>query len=62
MKFISEEETGPSRKKEFHFGFCVDGTVYGNGRGPSKKAAKNNAAKNAFPAIKEAIQKRLIKR
>ena len=42
------EETGPSNAPEFTMSAVVDGLVMGTGKGPSKKQAEQNAAKNAF--------------
>lgn len=41
-------ETGPSNAPEFTMSAVVDGLIMGTGKGPSKKQAEQNAAKNAF--------------
>lgn len=40
--------TGPSNNPEFTVVVKIDGLVYGSGKGPSKKEAQKNAAKNAL--------------
>ena len=41
-------ETGPAHNKEFTFEVLVDGIVYGKGTAHSKKAAEQEAAKDAL--------------
>ena len=45
-KLISE--TGPAHNKRFTFEVIIDGIVYGKGSGNSKKAAEQEAAKDAL--------------
>ena len=47
------EEMGPDHDKEFLFCVKVDGTVYGRGRGRSKKEAEQHAAREALERLKE---------
>ena len=42
------ESSGPSNNPEFTVAVKIDGLVYGEGKGPSKKEAQKNAAKNAL--------------
>jgi ribonuclease III len=48
-KVVSEE--GPDHEKLFHVDVYVDGIVRGHGDGTSKKAAQQDAAKNACQAL-----------
>ena len=41
-------ESGPAHKKEFEVEVIIDGLVYGRAKGPSKKEAEQNAAKEAY--------------
>ena len=41
-------ETGPAHDKEFEVEVLVDNIVFAHGKGKSKKAAEQNAAKNAI--------------
>ena len=41
-------ETGPAHKKEFEVEVIIDGLVYGRAKGPSKKEAEQNAAREAY--------------
>ncbi len=41
-------ETGPANAPEFVMNAVVEGLIMGTGKGPSKKQAEQNAAKNAF--------------
>jgi ribonuclease III len=49
-KVVSEE--GPDHEKLFHVDVYVNGIVIGHGDGSSKKAAQQDAAKNACQALK----------
>jgi ribonuclease III len=48
-KVVSEE--GPDHEKLFHIDVYMNGTVIGHGDGSSKKAAQQNAAKNACQTL-----------
>ncbi len=41
-------ETGPDHAKEFHVEMIIDGKVYGQGAGRTKKDAEQSAAQDAF--------------
>ena len=42
---------GPSNNPEFEVAVKIDGLVYGNGKGSSKKEAQKNAARNALEKL-----------
>lgn len=44
-------ETGPDHKKEFFAQVCITGEVWGEGNGPSKKAAEQQAARLALKRL-----------
>jgi len=48
VKYELVNEEGPANNPEFTMNVLVDGIVFGTGKGPSKKQAEQNAAKNAF--------------
>ncbi|MCI5723361.1 MAG: ribonuclease III [Erysipelotrichaceae bacterium] len=48
VKYELVSESGPSNAPEFVMNVVVDGLVLGTGKGPSKKQAEQNAARNAF--------------
>ncbi|MBO6013976.1 MAG: ribonuclease III [Oscillospiraceae bacterium] len=47
------KETGPDHDKRFIFSVLVNGTLYGEGEGRTKKEAEQNAAAAALKSIKE---------
>lgn len=50
--YIIESQTGPDHDKTFEVSVQIDGNVFGRGVGRSKKAAEQNAAKDALESIK----------
>ena len=48
LEYNMVSETGPAHNKEFTFEVLVDGIVYGKGTAHSKKAAEQEAAKDAL--------------
>lgn len=48
LEYILIKETGPSHNKEFTVEVRIDNIVYGKGKARSKKAAEQEAAKNAL--------------
>ena len=48
LEYVLIRETGPSHDKEFEVNVIVEGIVYGNGIGKTKKEAEQNAAKDAL--------------
>lgn len=46
-------ESGPDHKKEFYAQVCIDGDVWGNGTGRSKKAAQQQAAQSALKRLNQ---------
>ena len=48
VEYILVKEGGPAHKKYFIVNAVVDGILFGTGKGPSKKEAEQNAAKEAI--------------
>ncbi len=48
VEYILVKEGGPAHKKYFIVNAVVDGILFGSGKGPSKKEAEQNAAKEAI--------------
>ena len=48
VEYVLVGESGPAHKKEFEVEVIIDGLVYGKAKGPSKKEAEQNAAKEAY--------------
>ena len=48
VEYVLVGESGPAHKKEFEVEVIIDGLVYGRAKGPSKKEAEQNAAKEAY--------------
>ncbi len=48
LEYVLVKEEGPSHDKTFVFNVVIDGIVYGQGVGKSKKEAEQQAAKNAL--------------
>jgi len=49
------EDSGPDHQKEFHARARVGGRVLGQGWGPSKKVAEQQAAQEAYSALEQAL-------
>lgn len=49
------EDTGPDHQKEFHALARVGGRVLGQGWGPSKKVAEQQAAQEAYSALEQGL-------
>ncbi|WP_456400367.1 ribonuclease III [Mesoaciditoga sp.] len=52
-EYFLVEEKGPSHKKVYTFEVIVNGQIYGKGMGKSKKAAEQEAAKDALKRLKK---------
>ncbi len=50
-KYIIAGESGPEHDREFTVQIKIDGKIWGEGKGKSKKAAEQEAAKNALASI-----------
>ena len=60
-KYVIAGESGPEHDREFKVQIKIDGKIWGEGKGKSKKAAEQEAAKNALAAIPPENQKYLHK-
>jgi ribonuclease-3 len=52
-QYLVVSETGPDHKRRFEIELAINGEVYGKGAGRSKKAAEQNAAKEALRRLEE---------
>ncbi len=52
-KYVTEQLGGTDHAPEFHARVYVDGVLYGEGRGPSKKKAEKRAAEGAISKLKK---------
>lgn len=50
-KYVVASESGPEHDREFTVQIKIDGKIWGEGKGKSKKAAEQEAAKNALASI-----------
>ena len=48
LEYVVIAESGPAHQKTFEVEVRIDGIIYGKGVGNSKKAAEQNAARNAY--------------
>ncbi|AGA78561.1 ribonuclease III [Echinicola vietnamensis] len=55
VEFFLQSVTGTQRFKEFTIELKVEGEVFTEGKGPTKKKAEQEAAKNAFEKLKLAL-------
>jgi len=60
-KYVIVAESGPEHDREFTVQISIGDTVWGEGKGKSKKAAEQEAAKNAIHSIPPENQKYLHK-